>query len=193
MIDRRDLPLRRAGTLAPARRTQSGVALATTAILLTLVMLLAYGTARIAGNQLRIGANKQFQSIALNRAEGAVATAESWLGTAPNNANIRSAGFRSREAATPHIYPAGFLAAANIDPLTMTWTASNSLAVDGTSRYLIELVAASKSLPGDNGDIDSARVGPCRKMNVFRIWSLGDGDRGAERVVESLYAVPNCV
>ena len=166
------------------RFRQTGASLVITVLLLLMVVIITLMSARIALNQLRLGGNIQYQNGALNNAESAIASAEVWLSAATN---YNDPGFSARSSATPQLYPLG----ATLDPLTVTWDATNSVAVGSDARYAIELIGRDKTLPGEDQALGS-RVTPCTKVNLYRISASGSAERGAERLVQSIYAKQAC-
>src|SRR4051794_6705091 len=103
---------------------QRGVtSLFVTLVVLLVVMLLGVTAALLSGTQFRLAGNLQSENTAFNNAESAIAVAQTWLKTGTNSAN---AGFTTYSSATtPWLYPS----AQPVDPMTMTWSDSNSLAV----------------------------------------------------------------
>ena len=168
----------------PGPRPQRGASLVITVLMLLMVVIITLMTARIGLNQLRLGGNLQYQNGALNSAETAVATAESWLAAANN---YTDSGFSARSAATPQLYPIG----TTIDPLSMTWDDTTSVAVGSSARYAIELIARDKTLAGES-EAMGTRSTTCAKVNLYRVSATGSAERGAERVVQSIYAKQVC-
>lgn len=175
---------RSALTNQASRSRQRGASLVITMLLLLTVLIITLFSARIGLNQLRLGGNLQHQNGALNNAESAIASAESWLGT---GSNYIDPGFTTRSAATLQLYPLG----STLDPLSMTWDATTSAAVGSDGRYAIEMIARNKALAGDDASMGT-RVATCAKVNLYRVSASGSADRGAERVVQSIYAKQAC-
>ena len=177
----------------PARlHTQRGISLAVALVVITVLMLTGVAAFYSSGTQFRLAGNLQYQNAALNQAETAVATAESWLSTATN---FQNAGFTAyNNSASPYLYPIGYLNTNNIDPLTMTWTDSNSVKVDatGNQRYLIELLAQHKRLLGSDLAVGGRTSAGCSEVNVYRISAHGASARGAAKTVQSAYSVKSC-
>ena len=113
----------------PRPSSQRGATLVVALVLLSVLMLSGLAAMYASNSQLRISANLQYQASALIQAENAAAAAESWLATGNN---FRAEGFDTYSNVTPHLYPAGYLAANGVNPLTMAWTNSNSAAVSTT-------------------------------------------------------------
>jgi len=163
-----------------------------TVILVMVVMLLAVTASVLSTTQFRLAGNLQFENIAFNLAETAVANAESWLGT---GTNAKSGGFTTRAADTaPAIYPIGYLATNSIDPLTMTWANTNSLVVDSdeNKRYLIEKYGADNQPLGTGLDSGGRALTGCQKVDVFLITARGLSARGTTKSIQTTYSVPSC-
>ena len=180
-------------TAPPARlHTQRGISLAVALVVITVLMLTGVAAFYSSGTQFRLAGNLQYQNAAMNQAETAVAAGESWLATATN---FQNAGFIAyNNSASPHLYPVGYLTANSMDPLTMTWTDSNSLKVDstGNQRYLIEMLAQNKRLAGSDLSIGGRTSTGCSQVNVYRISALGASARGSSKTVQSAFSVKSC-
>jgi Tfp pilus assembly protein PilX len=185
------------GKVLKIRRQRGASSLFITVILVLVVMLLAVTAAVLSNTQFKLAGNLQYENIAFNLAEEALASAESWLSTrdsAAAYANATSDAFKTRSNDVPHLYPIGYLATNNIDPLTMTWSNSNSLAVNGddTKRYLIEKYGAD-NVPLGVGVDSGGRVNTgCQKVDVFRITTRGASAKGTMKLVQTTYSLPSC-
>jgi Tfp pilus assembly protein PilX len=180
----------RARTLAIGRQ-RGASSLFVTVILVLVIMMLGITAAVLSNTQFRLAGNLQFENLAFNQAEGAVANGESWVSTGTNS---KDAGFDAHAAGTPHLHPMGYLAASGLDPLTMTWDNSNSLAVagDDTRRYLIEKVGADNQVLGSGLGVGGRLNTACQKVNIFRIAGRGTSVKGTTKIVQSTYTVPSC-
>ncbi len=177
----------------PARlHTQRGASLVVALVVITVLMLTGVAAFYSSGTQFRLAGNLQYQNAALNQAETAVAAAEAWLGT---STNFQAGGFTTYSSSvSPYIYPAGYLAANSIDPLSMTWSDTNSLKVDatGNQRYVIELLAKDKRLAGSDLSIGGRSSTGCSQVNLYRVTARGTSARGAAKTVQSAYSVQSC-
>ena len=178
-------------------RQRGASSLFITVILVLVVMLLAVTAAVLSSTQFRLAGNLQYENVAFNLAEGALASAESWLSTPDGGgsyANAKSAAFTTYSTDVPHLYPIGYLATNNIDPLTMTWSNSNSFAVGGddTQRYVIEKYGADNQPLGTGLDSGGRPLTGCQKVDVFRITTRGTSVRGTAKLVQTTYSVPSC-
>ena len=176
----------------PSIRRQRGVSsLFITVILVLVVMLLAVTASVLSNTQFKLAGNIQFEHVAVSRSERAIATAESWLKTGTNGKN---ASFTTFSSDTPYLYPIGYFAANNLDPLTMTWSDSNSLAVGGSDnrRYMIEKYGADNQ-PLGTGLLNGGRpLTGCQKVDVFRISARGLSAKGTVKFLQTTYSVPSC-
>jgi Tfp pilus assembly protein PilX len=172
-------------------RQRGASALFVTVVLVLVIMLLAITAAVLSNTQFKLAGNLQFENVAFNLAEGALAQAESWLATKPHG---KSAGFTTFSTDTPHLYPIGSLASKYLDPLTMAWTDANSLKVDadGNQRYLIEKYGADNQPLGTGIETGGRPLVGCQKVDVFRISARGTTVRGTTKVVQTTYSVPSC-
>lgn len=174
------------------RRHQAGASLVVSLVILGVLMLMGVAAMMISSTQYRLSGNIQFQNTALNQAESALAAAEIWLASGDNYLNE---GFKTYNGATtPQLYPTGYLAANNIDPLTMNWTNANSVMSDavGNQRYLIELLGESRKLTGTGLAIGGRQAAACNEVNVYRITTRGASGRGASRYVQAIFTVLSC-
>lgn len=156
-------------------------------------MLLALGLMALTAfylsrGQYQLAGNIQHQEQAFMSAETASAVAEQWIGVA---ANASSAAFDTYDSNAKGLYPIGKLAALGLDPRTMIWSDSNSIAV-GDGRYVIERLARSVKLPGSSLQSSQKATGACRAVDLYRIVSRATGARGASRTVEVFYAANGC-
>ena len=76
----------------------------------------------------------------------------------------------------------------------MTWSDSNSFAVDGddTQRYVIEKYGADNQPLGTGLDSGGRPLTGCQKVDVFRITTRGTSVRGTAKLVQTTYSVPSC-
>jgi Tfp pilus assembly protein PilX len=180
-----------ARNFVPARQ-RGASSLFLTVILVMVVMLLTVTASVLSTTQFRLAGNLQFENIAFNLAETAVASAENWLSTGTNGKN---GGFTTRAADTaPAFYPIGYLAANSIDPLTMTWSTTNSLMVDGdeNKRYIIEKYGADNQPLGTGLDSGGRPLTGCQKVDVFLVTARGVSARGTSKSIQTTYSVPSC-
>lgn len=170
------------------RRQRGASSLFLTVVLVMVVMLLAVTAAVLSNTQFRLAGNLQFENIAFNLAEGAIATAENWLST---GTNAKNDAFTTRTTAAPALYPIGSLTS---DPLTMTWADANSAKVDaaGDQRYLIEKYGADNQPLGTGLDTGGRPLTGCQKVDVFLISAQGKSARGTSKSVQTIYSVPSC-
>lgn len=174
-----------------AGRQKGASSLFITVILVLVVMLLGVTAAVLSSTQFKLAGNLQYENIAFNLAEGALASAENWLSTGTNS---RNAGFTTRSTDTPQLYPIGYLATNGIDLLTMAWSDTNSLAVGGddTRRYLVEKYGADNQPLGTGLDSGGRPLTGCQKVDVFRISTRGTSAKGTTKLVQTTYSVPSC-
>ena len=176
---------------SPIRRQRGASSMFITVVLVLVIMLLGVTAATLSNTQFKLAGNLQFENQAFNLGEGAVATAESWLSAGTNG---RNASFKTYSSDAPHLYPIGHLAAAGLDPLTMTWTNSNSFAVGGdvNQRYLIEKYGADNRPLGVESAEGVRESTYCQKVDVFRISARGASAKGTVKFHQTIYSVPSC-
>jgi Tfp pilus assembly protein PilX len=133
----------------------------------------------------------QFENVATNLAEGSLATAENWLRT---STNAKSAAFTTYSSESPYLFPIGYMTTNSLDPLSMTWTNSNSFAIGGddTQRYMIEKYGADNQPLGTGLDDHGRPLTGCQKVDVFRITARGLSAKGTIKFVQTIYSVPSC-
>ncbi|WP_212785981.1 pilus assembly PilX family protein [Ferrigenium kumadai] len=170
---------------------QTGSTLIISLIILIILMLLGVTAMTVSDTQYKLAGNLQFEDAALNNAEAAVTTAESWLSSATGGtANIRNAGFTTYDsAATAHLYPTGTAPA----PLTLDWSDSNSVQVgDNSRRYFIELVSVNSRLLGSSQAIGGRSSAGCNQTNTYLINARGTSARGTTKFIQSYFSVLSC-
>ena len=169
-----------------SNRQRGASSLFVTVILVMVVMLLAVTASVLSNTQFRLAGNLQFENVAFNLAEGAIATGESWLST-----NASDGGLITRATATPELYPT-----AGLDPLTMTWGNTNSKAVGGddNQRYLVEKAMADTMQDGESIATCGDRSGAIREsVDVFLVSAVGKSVRGTTKAIQTTYSVKkNC-
>lgn len=178
------------------QKTQTGSTLVVSLIILIVLMMLGVTAMNTSDTQYKLAGNLQFENAALNNTETSIATAENWLAS---GTNARASGFTTyNSAATPHIYPIGYLealAAPGNDVLTMPWSDSNSAEVtpgDPTQRYIIERMSTDNILTGSSAAIGGRPSSGCNKVNTYRITARGTSARGATKYIQSYYSVLSC-
>lgn len=172
----------------PPLHRQRGASLLIVVALLLGMGLMTLTAFYLSRGQYQLVGNVQHLQQAFTRAEAASATAEQWLG---DPANARSPAFATYDQQAKGLYPAGKLAALELDPATMTWNDSNSVATaDG--RYLIEQLARGVKLPGGSVQLGQRTTGSCKSVDLFRIVSSSASTRGASRLVETVHATDGC-
>jgi Tfp pilus assembly protein PilX len=165
---------------------QHGSSLVVTMLMLVALMLIG-GTAVVVSNsQYRMAGNLQFQNLAMNDAESAVAQAENWIG-ASNHYN--DTGFSTRGSGG--LYPKD----SNPDPYNLAWddaTSENVVNSAGNQRYIIEKLGGNRPLPSNslgNCNIYGAPAS-CPRVSVYRATGRGFSVRGTVKLVQSIFAVP---
>jgi len=174
---------------SPIGRQRGASSMFITVILVLVVMLLAVTAAVLSNTQFKLAGNLQFENQAFNLGEGAVATAENWLATGSHATDEK---FTTHDAADkPYLYPNGYLAANSLDPMTMTWSDSNSLAVGGddSQRYLIEKYGNCNTMPGESVTLGQTLSTTPQKVDVFRISARGASAKGTVKFHQTIYAV----
>ena len=173
-----------------ASRQRGASSLFVTVVLVLVVMLLGVTAAVLSNTQFKLAGNLQFENVAFNLAEGALAPAESWLSTGTNG---KDAGFTTYTTGSS-LYPIGYLATNNLDPLTMTWSDSNTLAVgsNDSQRYLVEKFGADNQPLGTGMDAGGRPLVGCQKVDVFRISARGASAKGTTKFAQTVYSVPSC-
>lgn len=163
-------------------RNQAGSSLVVSMIMLVVLMLMGVGAMVVSNTQFRMAGNLQFQNLAMNNAESALAQAEHWIAlnhTSPDLVTRVNGG----------LYPSGTAP----DAYTMAWNDTTSEPVDafGNQRYIIEMLAADRVLPSNS--ITTCNVyglsGPCPRVNVYRISARGSSVRGSVKIVQSVFTV----
>lgn len=177
----------------PNRQRQKGATLIVALVILVLIMMLGIAAVSSSRMQFRLAGNLQFEEVAMNHAETALATAEQWLAT---SGNIANEGFTTYGAGTAHLHPVNHLssltAPAN-DPLTMVWDGTSDVQVANTNqRYLIELKSVKNRLQGSSLAVGQQKSSACNEVNTYMITARGRATRGATKFIQSYYSVLNC-
>lgn len=177
---------------------QRGISLVTTLVMMVAVMVLGLSAILISKGEFVLSGNLQFQSASLNEAEATSVAAERWLATyGGKDVTVNYPGFATYNSTTAGWqYPIGYMATNTVDPLSMTWSDSNSKIPDpGTStsqRYLIEFLAQNKSLIPVSLNIGGRAATGCNNVNLYRIIARGTSGRGATRFIQSVYSTLSC-
>jgi Tfp pilus assembly protein PilX len=175
------------------RKRQRGATLIIAMVILVLIMQLGIAAMLASDTQLRLSGNLQFEDVALNRAEAAIATAESWLST-----HDQDAGFVDHNPATPWLHPIGHLrsmAAPDNNATTLRWSDGNSLSLvpgDDTQRYFIERISWHAQAQGYSLGVGDRSHTACNAVNTYLITARGTAARGATKLIQSYYAVLAC-
>ena len=167
---------------------QSGSTLIMGMIILILLMLLGVTSMVISDTQFKLASNLQFEDTAMNNTETAVNAAETFLAT---GTNFNDGGFTTYNSTGRHeLYPTGTAP----DPLTLTWSDSNSLQVANTDqRYFIELMHTGDHLAGSSEVIGVHASTGCLQVNTYQITARGAYFRGSIKFVQSFYSVLSCL
>jgi Tfp pilus assembly protein PilX len=184
------------GRKPPINRQRGAAQLFVTVVLLIVVMMLGITAVILSTTQFNLAANLQQENIAFNLAEGGAATAESWLHDSGNSTDAGFTTYMTGTAALTYVYPIGYLAGLTppVDPLTMTWGDSNSLAVNGDDarRYLIEKIGAKNQIFSAELNPGGRPLSGCQTADLFRITARGTSAKGTTKMIQSTYMVPHC-
>lgn len=165
-------------------RAQRGASLLVIVVMMLALGLMSLTAFYLARNQYRLVGNIQHLEQAFNQTEAVIATAENWLASGSNH---RAPAFTTFNAAQPQLHPTLHLTE---DPKTMVWSDANSVAAND-GRYLIELLAQSRQMPGNSMQVGQRNV-RCRKVDLFRVTARSDAIRGASRLITTAYATDGC-
>jgi len=166
---------------------QHGSSLVVTMLMLVALMLMGVTAVVVSNSQYRMAGNLQFQNLAMNDAESAVAQAENWVGADNHWSN---SGFSTR--GTGGLYPS--TTSPIPDPYTLAWddnTSQNVVNSGGSQRYIIEVLGGCRPLPAAS----LANCAPyggsasCTRVNVYRNTGRGFSARGTVKLVQSIFAV----
>jgi type IV pilus assembly protein PilX len=172
------------------RRTQRGATLVVALLVMVLIMMIGITAVTVSKTQFTLAGNLQFEDAAMNNAEAALAAGEAWLNASTdnyNNAGFTSAGYLNNATRVNYLYPSNV----TVDPLTMTWSDSNSFAIagtDGKQRYYIQQLTINNSLGGTDLSIRQGSF-LSQKVNTYVITARGESARGAVKFVQSNYSV----
>lgn len=176
---------------------QSGSTLIISLIILVLIMILGITAMTTSDTQFKLAGNLQFENGAMNNAETAMTTAESWLST---GTNYKVAGLISDACASrsvPALYPLNTTTTPSTrcftgDPLSITWDNTNSVEVATNQRYMIELLSINQRLLGSGAATGTRTSVGCNQVNTYLITARGQSLRGATKFVQSYYSVLSC-
>ncbi len=181
-------------TIPSARRgRQRGATLLVALIMLVLIMMIGLVAVTSSSTQFKLAGNLQFEDVAMNRAETAIATAEKWLST---GTNYQSTGFTTYDSVnTAWLHPLASAAdrvAATKDPITMTWDGTYDKSVASGERYMIELMSTNNRLIGSSAGVGGQKTAACNQVNTYMITGRGASARGAVKLVQSYFSVLAC-
>jgi len=173
-------------------KRHAGFSLITAVVIVLMVTIVGFAAMTASRSQFFAAGSAQYQATALREAERAVATAETWLLT---GTNARNTGFTTYSAQTPALYPIGYMATNSLNPLTWTWSDTNSVSLNGgTARYALEQIATRLLPMGESqrGLIDEEGNTDCKVVNVYRISASGTSGSGASRTLQTVFSVDGC-
>lgn len=176
------------------RSRQNGSTLIVSMMMLIMVMMIGITAIMTSDTQFKLAGNLQFENNAMNNAETAIATGEQWLSS---GSNYNDAGFTTYSTATSELHPIGHLAGLTApanDPLTLTWSDSNSkmVSTDANKRYLIEMISKNSRLLGSNLAQGGHNSTGCNQVNTYQITARGLSARGATKFIQTYYSVLSC-
>ena len=176
------------------RSQQQGVTLVMALIILVLIMMIGIAAMNSSGTQFKLAVNAQFEDVAMNNAELAVTSAETWL-QQNDGTNNWNGGFTTYSSgSTPQLYPIGATNTAVVSPLSATYSSANALCVDAAcvSSYTIQRLSVGNSLMGSSQTVGGRATTVCNKVNTYQIVGRGIGAQGAVKTVVSYYSVLGC-
>jgi Tfp pilus assembly protein PilX len=153
-------------------------------VVLVLIMMLGIAAVNTSNTQFKITANLQMEDTAFNNAEIAVSSAENWLLTGSNYSN---ADFFTTQVTAGIMQPTE-----SNSPLSMAWTDADSVPVNSSARYTIQLLSVNSVTSGSSAAIGKQLVGGCSKVNTYLITGYGTSARGAKKFIQSYYARSSC-
>jgi type IV pilus assembly protein PilX len=173
------------------RNRQKGATLVIALLVLVLIMMIGITAVTTSNTQYKLAGNLQFEDSAMNNAEAAVTSAESWLNTSttanPPVPHYLDAGFTTA-GVTPELLPIG----ASNNPLTMAWSDTNSKSVGGNTaqRYIIQMMSTNNLLQGSSASMGAQAKSVCSLgVNTYLITGRGTSARGASKFVQSYYSI----
>lgn len=165
---------------------QRGATLVVALLVLVLIMMISISAIVSSNTQYKLAGNLQFEDSAMNNAEAAISAGENWLAS---GSNYLDGGFTTYNSTSKaYLFPS----AAVVNPLTQTWSNSNSIAVTSQQRYYIQLMSLDNILAGSSQAVGGRSNAACNKVNTYEITALGLSARGAKKVVRSYFSVLNC-
>jgi Tfp pilus assembly protein PilX len=180
--------LRHLPTQLPGR--QKGATLVVALLVLVLIMMIGVASVTTSGTQFTLAGNLQFEDNAINHAETAVQTGESWLRTNALN-TAANGGFTTSSNGYYSLPVAG--AQVLVDPLTVDWTSNSStVSVNANQRYYIQMLSLNSSLMGSGQGVGSRVNSVCSKVNTYLVAGRGVSARGASKIIQSYYSVLSC-
>jgi type IV pilus assembly protein PilX len=167
---------------------QRGATLVVALLVLVLIMMIGVAAVNTSSTQFTVAGNLQFEDSAMNNAETALTTAETWL-----RSNYKDAGFTTRVAGP--LYPVPASGTMPLDPLGLNWTsdaATTSVGGNTNQRYFIQLLSLNSSLPGSSQAVGGRNNTVCNKVNTYLVAARGASARGATKIVQSYFSVQSC-
>jgi Tfp pilus assembly protein PilX len=167
---------------------QQGATLVVALLVLVLIMMIGIAAINTSTTQFTVAGNLQFEDSAMNNAESALTTGETWL-----RSNYKDAGFTTRVSGP--LYPLPASGTLPVDPLTLDWTtdtASTKVASNPSQRYFIQLISQNSSLPGSSQAMGGRTNTVCNKVNTYLVAARGASARGATKIVQSYFSVQSC-
>lgn len=165
------------------RMHQGGSTLIVAMMILILIMMMGITAMVTSDTQFKLAGNLQFEDAAMNNAEAAINAAESQL---LNISYSTSAGFDNYSAGTPEQYPI----ASTVDPLSMSWSDTNSQKVgDDSKRYIIQMISKNVSLTTSGLGVGGRASALPSVVNTYLITARGTSLRGSTKYLQSYFKV----
>lgn len=157
---------------------QHGVVLIFSLVILMVLTILGISSMNTANLQTIMAGNSQYQTTALNTAEGALAAAEATIDAVVAGAPLPAGGGYYDVAA----------GAAEIDPLTFDWSDSNNANyfTDGNSKTVVEYTGPETPPPSSFRYLNSVPIAG-DQVYVFRTTVRSTSSRGAVRLIQGVY------
>ena len=171
------------------RTPQHGSTLIVAMLMLVVILMIGISAVISSDTQSKLTGNLQFEDVAFNLAEQALATGERIV-VAQQSAPLP--GFTTYSSTTPCYHPIGHMATLsppNNDPLTMTWDNSNSCDDGNGGRYLIEKISARVLLNSSSHASGGHAGSPPVLVDTYQITTQGLAARGTSKYLQSYYAV----
>ncbi len=165
---------------------ESGISLLMALIFLAGIMLIGMMTFTVSDTQYKQSGNQQFQAAALDSAETAISTAETWLLAGGLTGNRLNSAFDTIPGVAGVCSSGLCPPSVALDPLVDSiWANSVTLNASPPQQYIIQKLNPAPRVKSGY----TCKPTFCPRVNSFRVIARGSSAKSAQRIVETTYVL----